>query len=528
MSGVVWVQKAMETADPTAADRLLLEAIRVDPDLGQAYGMRARLAVMRGDAVTAAHYFRVAYARGDRSPEARVGLALCLVAAEQVDLADRVRDGIPVPPSLEHFEDACELQARPIRRIMSIPLPPKGEAALLPGEKLPSPLDTSPQPEEAIRATAEQASFQLGSLTPPEPTPGAAVRVVRGPLPTDVVQSEASRRFTGEQRGLTLPRLPGPTLSTTPGMPSSPAAAAAVSLPPAAAAAVASLPPPPVAAVASLPPPPAAPPAAAAVVSLPPPPAAPPAAAAVVSSPPPLTPPPPHTAAVSNVPAMPLRRRVPDWVDQIDRSEIDPPPRAAAPDWITDNVPPPDGAAVVGAIEMPVDNGDEPLIIGHDPGAPDFSFRSSITGRVIRPDELVRERAESRMPTLEPVPDLLARAQIFADLIDTRRLFAALELPGPVLTVAGAQPRPLCRLMAFGATPDELFFRDIERDGLPPVRLARASITRMDVVNDDQQISFVLGDGRQLHLDLRAIARSHSPTVRQLVRRLREMFPEAP
>ena len=131
------------------------------------------------------------------------------------------------------------------------------------------------------------------------------------------------------------------------------------------------------------------------------------------------------------------------------------------------------------------------------------------------------------MPSVERAPDLLGRAPIFADLIDTRRLLMALELPGPVLTAPGVPPRPLCRTMAFGATADELFFRDIEREGLPPVRLQRASVARMDVVNDDQQVSFVLGDGRQLHLDLRALARTHGPTVRHLVLRLRSLIPES-
>ncbi|MSP71731.1 MAG: hypothetical protein EXR76_06060, partial [Myxococcales bacterium] len=97
------VARAMKTPDPAAADRLLLEAVCIDPELGVAYGLRGRLAVARGDAVAAAHHFRVAYARGDRADETRVGLALCLAAIGQVDLAERVRENLALPPGFEEL-----------------------------------------------------------------------------------------------------------------------------------------------------------------------------------------------------------------------------------------------------------------------------------------------------------------------------------------------------------------------------------------------------------------------------------------
>jgi hypothetical protein len=198
-------------------------------------------------------------------------------------------------------------------------------------------------------------------------------------------------------------------------------------------------------------------------------------------------------------------------------------------DWLTSNVEavqaaPPAELLDAGSL---ADDG-APIEVTHDPGTPQIAFRSPVTGRMIRPEDVARERGEARMPAFEPVPDLLGRAPIFADLIDIRRLVVALELPGPVLTAPGAPPRPLCRIMAFGATREELFFRDIEKPGLAPVRLPRASVVRMDVVNDDQQISFALQDGRQLHLDLRGLARTHGPTVRHLVRRLAEWIPHDP
>ena len=159
----------------------------------------------------------------------------------------------------------------------------------------------------------------------------------------------------------------------------------------------------------------------------------------------------------------------------------------------------------------------------NDPGIPQIAFLSPVTGRIVLPDEVERERKEGRMPELERAPDLLGRSSIFADLVDTRRLVLAIDLPGPVLTAPNVPPRPLCRLMIFGATPDELIFRDAEKLDAPPVRLPRSSLARMDVVNDDQQISFLLGDGRQIHLDLRTLSRTHASTVRALVRRLREL-----
>lgn len=464
MSGAMWIQRAMQTADPATADRCLLEALRLEPDLGQAYGMRGRLAVLRGDAVAAAHHFRVAYARGDRSPETRVGLALCLAAAGQLELAARIREDLALPASLADFEDTCELQIRPLRQVLAVPLPGRGEPALLPGERLPVQAEPEAAPAPSIRATAEQSAL-------PAPTVSAGgFRVLRSPAaPGEPSPMQTMPRFSLERR---------------PPEPSSPPEPA----PP---------PPPPAPAAAPAPTPPAA-----------------------VSTPPRAVPATPAPAPVLTT------RRLPDWVDQIDRSEIELPPLPESqPEWISSNVEAPIAADIRGAIDL-IDD-DEDLVVTNDPGAPEFGFRSPVTGRIVRPDEVARARADALMPSMDRAPDLLGRAPVFADLIDTRRLLLALELPGPVLTMAGAPPRPLCRTMAFGATPDELFFRDIEREGVPPVRLNRNSIARMDVVNDDQQVSFVLADGRQLHLDLRALARTHGPTLRQLVRRLRELIPEA-
>jgi hypothetical protein len=455
MTGQTWVEKALRTADPSQAERYLLEAIRIEPDLGTAYGLRARLAVLRHDAVAAAHHFRVAYARGDRTAETRVGLSFCLAVAGQNELAARVREDAPVPPSLVDFEDVCETVARPIRAILAAPLPPRGEPALLPGERAPAPILDPDASTSDPRATAEQVmSIRPPSLqTQPQ---GSAVRVVRTAPPP-----EAPPEVAETPAGPPVPATPAPNGAVPPA------------------------PPPPL--------------------------------------PPPTDPSPPVTAG--GVRPIVARRRLPEWIDQIEREPL-PEVIVSGADWITTNVEavvasPPSGELDPGiALDA-----DEALEVTHDPGTPQMAFRSPVTGRMVRPDEIARQRGDARMPAFEPVPDLLGRAPIFADLIDIRRLIVALELPGPVLTVPGAPPRPLCRIMAFGATKDELFFRDIEKPGLSPVRLPRATILRMDVVNDDQQISFALQDGRQLHLDLRALARTHSPTVRHLVRRLAEWVP---
>ncbi|MCA9541407.1 MAG: hypothetical protein KC620_21055, partial [Myxococcales bacterium] len=78
MSGAAYLERARQASDPADADRLAALAIVVEPDLTDAYALRARLAALRGDAVVAAHYFRAAYARGDRSPPTRACLAICL------------------------------------------------------------------------------------------------------------------------------------------------------------------------------------------------------------------------------------------------------------------------------------------------------------------------------------------------------------------------------------------------------------------------------------------------------------------
>lgn len=221
----------------------------------------------------------------------------------------------------------------------------------------------------------------------------------------------------------------------------------------------------------------------------------------------------------------PMRgRRLPDWLDVVDRSA----PRSEA-------LPADDSLAgqlargieqlaplrVRDGIEVDLSDADEAAFeVAHDPGAPQLAFRSPVTGRFVQPNELASASAAARMPELNATPDLLAHRAHFLAFMSREDVLFAIELPGPVMTTAGQPPRPLCKQMYFGASSGELLFVDAERPDAPPVRLPVSSVERMDVLNDDQQVSFMLRDGRQLHLDLRGLARQHGPSVRQLVQRL--------
>lgn len=154
------LDRARREPDAAEADRLAVSAIALEPDLGAAYALRGLLAASRGDPVVAAHHFRVAFARGDRAPETRVGLALCLAAAGQEPLAERIRDGLPLPPDLAGFPEAVEAQSVALRHVFGMPLAPRGEPALLPGERLPS------RPAPAV-APALEAEETVADAPPP-------------------------------------------------------------------------------------------------------------------------------------------------------------------------------------------------------------------------------------------------------------------------------------------------------------------------------------------------------------------------
>jgi len=223
--------------------------------------------------------------------------------------------------------------------------------------------------------------------------------------------------------------------------------------------------------------------------------------------------------------ARPLRgRRLPDWLDVVDRSasaDEDVRPDESLAGQLARGVEQLAPLRVRDGIELGLSDEDATAFeVAHDPGAPQVAFRSPVTGRIVQPNEVSVTLAGARMPALNPTPDLLAHRAHFLAFMPREEVLFAVELPGPVMTAAGQPPRSLCKLMYFGASSSELVFVDAERPEAAPVRLPVGSVERMDVLNDDQQVSFMLRDGRQLHLDVRGLARQPGPSVRQLVQRL--------
>lgn len=426
-----WVERARRSRDAAEAERFALTALVLEPDLGAVYALRGRLAVARGDALAAAFQYRVAYARGDRSEETRMTLAVCLQRVGQAELAERVREGASpeVDGDLEAFGSLVEQLSTPIRQILTAPLPPRGAPALMPGERLPA---QGPPPVQGVKVIRTQGGAHATTETP---------------------------------RSASAPERP----NSAPPTPSSPA------------------------------------PAPAPVEVAP----------AVVA---------PAVAA----PAPARGRRLPDWVELVERAPVqDVDVGSDRADWVSTGVEQVRPLQVSDGLAIDLADDAVPLEVARDPGLPSVAFRSPITGRVIRPEEIQQQRAQGRMPEVERGPDLLEQRERFLDFIPRGEVLFALELPGPVMTAVGAAPRPLCRLMYFGGSERELVFLDAERPDAAPVRLPTSQVTRMDVVNDGQQVSFVLGDQRQLHLDLRGLARVHAPSVRQLVQRLERIWDSA-
>lgn len=178
--------RALAPTEPARADRLAAEAIQLDADLGAAYALRGRLAAQRGDPVVAAHYFRVAFARGDRSADTRLGLSLCLEASGQAALAARVREDTPLVAPYADFADVAAAQGPAIRQMLAAPLPPKGTPAWLPGERPPpTPGRTVglPPPPVPDRTPPPQVSAAPAAAPPRAESPPPAALPPPGDLP---------------------------------------------------------------------------------------------------------------------------------------------------------------------------------------------------------------------------------------------------------------------------------------------------------------------------------------------------------
>ncbi len=204
------LNEARGERDPKRSDGLAVRAICLDPGFGAAYAVRARLAAHRGDAVVAAHHFRAAFARGDRSPETRVGLSICLAVAGQVDLASRVRAQLLCPSSLVDFEELARNHGRPIRQVLSARMPPDDEPALLPGERIPA--DLKPPTKATV--------LEVASTPPVRSLPKPRGFATEPPLPAATVAVAARvTRQGGDSQPAWLENIDRSQAATRPGGP---------------------------------------------------------------------------------------------------------------------------------------------------------------------------------------------------------------------------------------------------------------------------------------------------------------------
>lgn len=186
------LSRAQRAPTTAAAERLATEAIMAEPDLGPAYGLRGALAARRGDPIAAAHYFRVAYARGDRSATTRAGLAACLTAAGDQGAAQRIRAGARLPSALSDFEELVLSQGPVLRQVLSSRLPPAGQPALLQGERAPEARPAEPRSARAGEAQVSQ-SVEPRASRPPASAPSAPRRSAAPTPAADMAGSPGPR-----------------------------------------------------------------------------------------------------------------------------------------------------------------------------------------------------------------------------------------------------------------------------------------------------------------------------------------------
>lgn len=180
-NGEALLDRARKATDARQADQLAARAIMLAPDLAPAYGLRGALAARRGDPIVAAHYFRVAYARGDRSEATRAGLSACLAAVGESDVSARVAAGARLPAALADFAEGLTGHAGPLRAVLSARMPPAGQPAFLPGEK---PI--------AGEASATPKSPPSASRPPARPTDRASLPRVAPPQSRHSAPTHAS------------------------------------------------------------------------------------------------------------------------------------------------------------------------------------------------------------------------------------------------------------------------------------------------------------------------------------------------
>jgi hypothetical protein len=498
------IAQARDTGDPKESDRLAVQAILAAPALAEPYVHRCRLAARRGDVVAATHHARVAFSRGDRSPLVCTVLSGALAAAGKTDLAARIAagaGGVSVPDA-DGFAELVTTQIAAVRGLLALPLPPKDAPALLPGEKAPT-MSSTDAPVVGVQRTPNPsgspgaAGAPSASGAPHPASPPLSVSAATGAPP----------RSAGLEAGPTrLPLPPLPGVPTRPGLPSrvepgaraaSPASGVVVKRAPSASGPPASGPP--------LSAPPAAVPARAHPAS------SPPAAAAPAQAPPAPTPSggpqrtPPPSGSPQPVLIVDVATTVaPDWLEVQERAvgtvDVDTADWLSSPEEVLDR-----RSQVTGAMEAEVD-GDAALELSWDPGVPSIAMKSPVTLKLIPPEYFEAERRLWPMPELGQTFDILEGRGAFVGLLEKdEHLHLAVRLPGPVLTLPDGQNRRLCERMVFGVSDQQVLLEDPDRPKAPPVRLPRDQIVAARGVGEDHQLSIVLRDGRQVHLDLRSL-----------------------
>lgn len=186
-SGADHLARALAATRADDADAHAVRAIHADPDLAVAYALRGRVAALRSDCVGAAHYYRVAYDRGDHSAETRSALAVCVAAAGNPRGADAVRGDAKLPAMLAAFAELVSMQGPMVRGVLQARLPPAGQPAFLPGDPA-ARLSASPAPTagSATRARApRERTVSLGTIEAESapPAPRQAASYGRGPEP---------------------------------------------------------------------------------------------------------------------------------------------------------------------------------------------------------------------------------------------------------------------------------------------------------------------------------------------------------
>ena len=154
-----------------------------------------------------------------------------------------------------------------------------------------------------------------------------------------------------------------------------------------------------------------------------------------------------------------------------------------------------------------------------DPGLPGVAVVSPVTGRSVTVSALEEARRNASVGEFDPTRTLIeARALILPWIEATEGVHLALRLPGPVVTEQGKSPRKLCEELVLGLTESEILLVDADSLHAQPARIRLSSLTAMKSVAHGFQVSLALGEGKQVHLDLRSLQRDSSRVADTAIR----------